>query len=64
MEVSSSSALELTRSISPTRLLGVFGALIVMDEIFHEYRVEGDHRGISVLLVSLMALQLLPEREG
>jgi hypothetical protein len=48
-----------------TVLLGVFGAFIVMDEIFHEYRVEGDHRGISVLLlVSLMALQLLPEREG
>jgi hypothetical protein len=44
-------------------LLGLFGMFILMDEILHAYKVEGDHRGISVLLLSsLLAIQLLPDR--
>jgi membrane associated rhomboid family serine protease len=46
-----------------TSLLALFCAFILSDEIFHAYKVEGDHRGIAVLLLaSLLALQLLPER--
>jgi hypothetical protein len=46
-----------------TLLLGVFGMMILGDEIFHAYGIEGDHRGIAVLLLaSLLAVQLLPEK--
>jgi hypothetical protein len=46
-----------------TALLGLFGAFILSDEIFHAYKMEGDHRGIAVLLLaSLLALNQLPER--
>jgi hypothetical protein len=45
-------------------LLALFGGFILIDELFHAYKTEGDHRGIAVLLLaSLLALQLLPERE-
>lgn len=44
-------------------LFGLFVAFILADEICHQFRMEGDHRGIAVLLLaSLLALQLLPER--
>jgi hypothetical protein len=44
-------------------LLALFGTFILTDELFHAYKVEGDHRGIAVLLLaSLLALQLLPDR--
>lgn len=45
-----------------TSLLALFGTFILTDELFHAFKVEGDHRGISVLLlVSLFALQFLPD---
>lgn len=44
-------------------LLGIFGVFILMDEIFQKYGIEGDHRGISILLLaSLLAVQLLPDQ--
>lgn len=44
-------------------LLALFAMFILTDEIFHAYKMEGDHRGISVLLLtSLIAVQLLPDR--
>lgn len=44
-------------------LLGLFGAFILSDEIFHAYGMEGDHRGIAILLLaSLLAFYLLPDR--
>lgn len=47
-----------------TALLGLFGAFILADEVFRDYRDEGDHRGIAILLIaSLVAIQLLPDRE-
>lgn len=46
-----------------TAMLGLFGAFILSDEIFHAYGMEGDHRGIALLLLmSLLALNQLPER--
>lgn len=43
-------------------LLALFGTFILTDELFHAYKVEGDHRGIALLLLaSLLALQLLPD---
>jgi hypothetical protein len=46
-----------------TALLGLFGAFILSDEVFHAYKMEGDHRGIAILLLaSLLALNQLPER--
>lgn len=43
-------------------LLGLFSAFIVGDEIFHAYKMEGDHREIAqALLMSLLALQYLPD---
>lgn len=46
-----------------TSLLALFGTFILTDEIFHTYKMEGDHRGIAVsLLVSLLAMHLLPDR--
>lgn len=46
-----------------TSVLALFGAFILADEVFHEYRMERDHRGIALLLLaSLLALQLLPDR--
>lgn len=48
-----------------TGLLALFFAFILSDEIFHAYVTERDHRGIAVLLLaSLLALQLLPERSS
>ncbi len=44
-------------------LLALFGVFILTDEIFHKYGLEGDHRGIAMLLLaSLIAIQLLPDR--
>jgi hypothetical protein len=44
-------------------LLALFGAFILSDEVFQAFKMEGDHRGISILLLaSLLALQLLPDR--
>jgi hypothetical protein len=44
-------------------LLGLFGLFILGDELFHAYKMEGDHRGIAaLLLVSLLALHVLPDR--
>ena len=46
-----------------TGLLALFGAFILADELFHKYKMEGDHRGIALLLLaSLLALQLLPDQ--
>jgi hypothetical protein len=46
-----------------TALLAVFGAFMLSDEIFHAYKMEGDHRGIALLLLaSLLALNQLPDR--
>ncbi len=46
-----------------TALFALFATFILADEFFHEYRMEGDHRGIAILLLaSLLALQLLPDR--
>jgi hypothetical protein len=46
-----------------TVLLAVFCMFMVGDEVFHAYGMEGDHRGISVLLLtSLMAMHVLPDR--
>jgi hypothetical protein len=43
-------------------LLGLFAAFILADEVLHAYKMEGDHREIAMgLLVSLLALQHLPE---
>jgi hypothetical protein len=43
-------------------LLALFGAFILADEVFHAFRMEGDHRGIVLLLLaSILALQLLPD---
>ena len=47
-----------------TALLALFGMFILADEVFRDYRDEGDHRGIAILLIaSLVAIQLLPDRE-
>ncbi|HZU13595.1 MAG TPA: hypothetical protein VFB58_12215 [Chloroflexota bacterium] len=44
-------------------LMALFAAFILADEIFHDFRVEGDHRSIvALLIVSLLAIGLLPER--
>lgn len=46
-----------------TTLLALFGMFILTDETFHKYKMEGDHRGIAILLLlSLLAMQLLPDR--
>lgn len=46
-----------------TTLFGLFAAFILTDEIFHDYKVEADHRGIALLLlVSLLAMHVLPDR--
>lgn len=48
-----------------TVLLGLFLTFILMDEVFHTFKIEGDHRSIALLmLASLLALTLLPERTG
>lgn len=45
-----------------TALLALFCTFILIDEVFHAYRMEGDHRGIAILLLaSLLATQLLPD---
>ena len=46
-----------------TGLLALFAGFILADEVAHKYGIEGDHRGIAILLLaSLLALQLLPDR--
>ena len=46
-----------------TALLALFGMFILADETFHAYKMEGDHRGIAVLLLaSVVTIQLLPDR--
>lgn len=46
-----------------TALLALFGSFILVDELAHKYKMEGDHRGIAVLLLAtLLALHLLPDR--
>lgn len=48
-----------------TALFTLFATFILADEFFHAYQIEGDHRGItSLLLVSLLTLHLLPDRMG
>jgi hypothetical protein len=45
-------------------LFALFATFILADELFHDYRIEGDHRSITLLLLaSLLVLVLLPERE-
>lgn len=52
-------------SLAFTSLLALFGVFILTDEVFHAYKMEGDHRGIAILLLaSLLALYLLPDRVG
>jgi 4-amino-4-deoxy-L-arabinose transferase-like glycosyltransferase len=44
-------------------LFVLFAGFILGDEIFQNFRMERDHRGIAVLLLaSVLALQLLPDR--
>lgn len=46
-------------------LLALFATFILADEVLHAFRIEGDHRGIAVLLLaSLLSLQLLPDRDS
>lgn len=46
-----------------TALLVLFGMFILGDELFHAYKMEGDHRSIAILLLaSLLVLHLLPDR--
>jgi hypothetical protein len=46
-----------------TALLALFGMFILGDELFHAYKMEGDHRSIAILLLaSLLVLHLLPDR--
>lgn len=52
-----------TLYLSTSALFALFASFILADEIFHDYRMEGDHRGIAVLLLaSVMVLRLLPDR--
>lgn len=49
--------------LAHTALFGLFATFILADEVFHDYKVEADHRGICLLLLcSLLVLQLLPEK--
>lgn len=42
-------------------LMALFAGFILGDEMVHDFRVEGDHRGILLLLlISLLAVTLLP----
>jgi hypothetical protein len=44
-------------------LLALFFSFIVVDEIFGDFHVERDHRGIALLLLaSLLVLTLIPEK--
>ena len=46
-----------------TALFSLLATFILGDEIFHDYRIEGDHRGIAVLLLAtVIVLRLLPDR--
>lgn len=44
-------------------LLSLFLTFVLTDEVFHDFQIESDHRGISLLLLgTLLVLTLLPER--
>jgi hypothetical protein len=48
-----------------TALFLLFCSFILADEVFHDYKIEGDHRGVALLLLgSILVMHLLPDRDG